>query len=156
MLRTDAILLAIALGACPKPTPDPTPPPPLTPPDAAVEVGLELDAASILPLDQDLPRLALRSVELYEEIARVFAATGPDCAGAATKLRAMQPAYADVVAANAAVLHTGGAKTLRAALEPHAARFDAVAGAIATSTTMKSCADDRELTDAFDALLAPP
>ena len=156
MLRTGAIFLAIALSACPKPTPDPTPPPPLPPPDATVAVAPELDAAPILPLDQDLPRLALRGVELYEEIARVFAATGPDCAGAAAKLRAMQPAYADVVAANAAVLHTGGAKALRAALEPYAARFDAVAKAIATSTTIKSCADDRELTDAFDALLAPP
>jgi len=151
MTRWCAIVLVIALGACPKPAPVPVPP---TPPDAAMQPA---DAAPPpVPLDEDLPRLALRGVQLYEEIAAVFAASGKDCAAATTKLHALQPTYADVAAANAKVLHEGAAKELRAALEPYAPRLDAAAKAIASSTTMAECSDDREFTNTFDALVGAP
>ncbi len=151
MTRHCVILLAIALGACPKPAPAPTPPAP--PPDAAAATA---DASPPVPLDEDLPRLALRAVELYEDVVRVFAASGKDCVAAAAKLRALQPTYAAVAAANAKVLHEGAAKALRAQLEPHAARLDAAAKTIATSPTMTACSDDREFTDAFDDLVGAP
>jgi hypothetical protein len=153
MTTPRAIVLVIALAACPRPAPESaTPITPAAPADAAVP----LDAGPPPPLDEDLPRLALRGVELYEELVRVFAESGKDCPAAAAKLRAMQPTYADVVAANAKVLHAGGAKSLRAALEVHAARFDAAAKSIASSDTMAECSDVREFTDAFDALVAAP
>lgn len=114
-----------------------------------------VDAAP-LPLEQDLPRLALRGVELYEDIVRAFAATGTDCTAATAQLRALQPAYAEVAAANAKLLHEGHAKTLRAALEPYAARLDAAAKTIASSATLAECSANRELADAFDQLVQPP
>lgn len=156
MTRQCAILFVIALAACPKPAPAPTPPPP-PPLDVVPDASSSADAAvASFPLDEDLPRLALRAVELYEEVARVFAAAGTDCTAAATKVRAMRSTYADVVAANAKVLHAGAAKALRAALEPHAARFDAAAKTIANSATMAECSDDREFTNAFDDLVGAP
>jgi hypothetical protein len=153
MTRQCAILLAIALGACPGAAPAPLAP--AIPPDATPTVSPDAPPPP-LPLDEDLPRLADRSVALYEEVARAFAIAGKDCAAAATTLRAMQPAYADVVAANAKVLHAGGARALRDALDRFSERFDAAAKSIATSTTMAECQDDREFTDAFDRLVGAP
>ncbi|MFN0250651.1 MAG: hypothetical protein ACKV2T_27475 [Kofleriaceae bacterium] len=156
MTRPCAISLAIALAACPRPTSERAAPvapvAPAAPPDAAVAP----DTGPPPPLDEDLPRLALRGVALYEEVARVFVATGNNCATASAKLREMQPVYADVAAANAKVLHAGGAKSLRAALEVHAARFDAAAKSIASSATLAECSDVREFTNAFDALVGAP
>ncbi len=146
-------MLAIALAACPAPAPAPAQP--SQPADAAI-TSRPADAATPLPLDEDLPRLALRGVELYEAIVRVFASAGKDCAVATAQLRELQPTYAEVAVANAKVLHEGGAKALRAALEPHAARLDAAAKAIAGSMTLAECSGDRELTNAFDTLTAPP
>ena len=77
MIRSCAIVVVIAMAGCPGPA---EPVPPTAPPrDAAVAVP---DALPV-PLDEDLPRLALRAVQLYEEVVRVFAASGTDCAAAA-------------------------------------------------------------------------
>ncbi len=152
MTRLCAILLALALAACPKPAPAPETPE--VPHDAALVAP---DAAPVvLPLDEDLPRLADRSVAMYEEIATAFSSAGADCAKATATLRAMQPGYADVVAANAKVLHTGRARALRDALQPLADRFDAAAKSIARSATLAECSDNRELTSTFDTLVAAP
>lgn len=151
MTRQCAVFL-IALAACPKPAPTPVPP---TPPDAAVAAPADAPPPPV-PLDEDLPRLALRGVELYDAVVKIFIETGKDCAAAARKLREIQPAYADVAAANAKVLHEGAAKALRAALEPYAARLDAAARAIASSTTMAECSGEVEFTDAFDDLFGAP
>lgn len=152
MRRQCAILVVIALAACSKPAPAPAPP---TRSDAGVGSIAPADATP-LPLDEDLPRLALRAVELYEEIVRLFGAAASDCAAATEKLRTARPAYAEVAAANAKVLHEGRAKALRAALEPHGARLDAAAKMIASGPTMAACAADRAFTDAFDALVGAP
>jgi hypothetical protein len=151
MTRHCAILLAIALGACPKPGPVPLAPEP--PPDAAV---IPADAPPPAPLDVDLPRLALRAVQLYEEVVVALTAAGPDCAEAARKLRELQPKYADVATANAKVLHEGRAKLLRIELEPHAARLDAAAKAIASGVTMAECSGERDFQNAFDELVGAP
>jgi hypothetical protein len=148
MTRPPVVFLALALAACPKPAPAPAPPSaPPAGPDAAV---------AVLPLDQDLPRLAARAVQLYQEVARVFAATGTDCAAAASKLRELRPTYAEVTTASAKVLHDGRAKDMRAALEPHAEALDAAGKAIATSQTMASCSSDRVFTAAFDEVIGAP
>jgi len=76
-------------------------------------------------LDQDLPRLAQRATTLYQEVASAFATAGVDCAAATARLVALQQTYADVIAANAKILHDGRARELRAALEPHAEALDA-------------------------------
>lgn len=147
-----AIWLAIwlpTLAACPAPTAAP----PTSPPVVAAPADAPPPPP---PLDQDLPRLALRGVELYEEVARVFAAAGTDCPAATTQLRALEPTYAPVATANAKVLHDGGAKALRAALEPHATRLDAAAKAIATSATLAQCSANRDFTEAFDELVGAP
>lgn len=150
MTRQCAILLAIALAGCPKPGPTPTPPAP--PPDAAV---IPVDAPPA-PLDEDLPRLALRAVQLFEEVVGALTAAGRDCALAARKLRELKPKYSDVAAANAKVLHEGRAKLLRIELEPYAARLDASAKAIATGVTMTECSEERDFQNAFDELVGAP
>ncbi len=141
--------IALVLAACRHPAPAPPPAPP--PPPAA-----PVDAGPPLPLDRDLPRLAERATRLYQDVAAAFAASGIDCAAATTKVGALQRTYADVVVANAKVLHDGRAKELRAALESHADVLDAAARAIVESPTMKQCSSDRAFTDAFDALVGAP
>lgn len=113
-------------------------------------------AAPVVALDQDLPRLAQRATKLYQDVAEAFAAVSEDCAAATTRLRALQQTYADVVAANAKVLHDGRARQLRAALEPHAEALEAAAKAIVDSRTMAKCAPDRAFTDTFDELVGAP
>ncbi len=142
--------IALILASCrhPAPAPATTAPPP--PPPAAL-----VDAAP-LPLDRDLARLAERATRLYQDVAAAFASSGVDCAGATTKLGTLQRTYADVVAANAKVLHESRANELRAALESHADVLDAVARSIVESPTMKHCSADHAFTDAFDALVGAP
>ena len=143
-------LVALAALACGSPPPPPPPaapaPPPPPPADAAVDASL----------DQDLPRLAARSLRLYEELVAAFRAAGEDCAAAAARLGELRATYAEVVAANAAVLHAGRAKELRAALAAHDEQLDAAARAIAGSPTLAACANDAAFTRAFDDLVAPP
>ncbi|HET7502908.1 MAG TPA: hypothetical protein VFK02_17935 [Kofleriaceae bacterium] len=110
-------------------------------------------AVDATPLDQDLPRLVERAIAMYQDIARAFAASGPDCAAATTRLGQLARTYGDVTAANAKVLHDGRARELKAALEPRAEAFDAGARQILASPTMSRCAQDPAFTRALDGLL---
>jgi len=122
--------------------------PPVDAPAAPVDAG---------PLDQDLPRLARRALEMTQNVAAALAAAGDDCAVATQKLGELRDAYADVVAANAKVMHDGRAKEMRAALDPLHAQFDAAAQAIMGSKTLPKCSQDPAFAKAFDALFeAPP
>ena len=151
---TRALLLVMLLAACPKPAPAPKQPPPPT--GGSGSAAPPPDAAPTGALDQDLPRLATRATKLYQEVAAAFTAAGEDCAAATSRLAALQTEYADVIAANAKVLHDGRARELRAALEPHAADLDAAAKAIVDSKTMKKCSPDRAFADSFDKLVGSP
>ena len=148
MTWSHAVWLALAIAACGQPSTPvaPTPPPSAPPPDAAVP----------LPLDRDLPALARRATQLYVETARAFADAGDDCAAATARLSELQATHADVIAANAQVLHEGRARELRVALEPHAAELDAAAKAIVESPTMSACAQDAAFADALDRLVGAP
>ena len=148
-MKPCAITIALAIACRGKP------PPPAQPAEAAAtaDAALAGDAAS---LDQDLPRLALRSLAMYQDVAKAFVASGEDCAAAATRLGQLAGAYRDVVTANAKVLHDGHAKQLQAALDPHGDAFDDSARAIMQSPTMSRCAQDPAFANAFDALLEPP
>ncbi len=142
------------LAACPKPAPAPKQPPPPT--GGSGSAAPPPDAAPTGALDQDLPRLATRATKLYQDVAAAFTAAGEDCAAASAKLAALQTEYADVIAANAKVLHDGRARELRAALEPHATDLDAAAKSIVDSKTMKKCSPDRAFADSFDKLVGSP
>jgi hypothetical protein len=149
-MKPRVIWLAAAF-ACSRPPP----PPHGGPAPAAVVADAGLSDAG--PLDQDLPRLVVRSIAMYQDIAKAFTASGADCAAATAKLNQLAGSYRDVVAANAKVLHDGRAKELKAALEPHSAAFDAGAQAIMQSPTMSKCGRDPGFTKALDQLLeAPP
>lgn len=141
MLRV-SLLAALACGPRP-PQPAPTGTSHVAPADAAVTA----------PLDQDLPRLAARTLAMDQDVAKLFAAVGEDCAVATAKLGAFEGAtYHDAVAANAKVLHDGRAKELRVTLEPHAEPIDFAAKSIAQSATMAKCSADVGFEKAFDAL----
>lgn len=131
------------------------PPPPAQPAEAApiADAVIAIDAAA---LDQDLPRLALRSLAMYQDVAKAFAASGEDCAAVAGRLGQLAAAYRDVVAANAKVVHDGRAKQLQAALDPHGDAFDGSARAILRSPAMAKCSQDPAFAKAFDELLEPP
>lgn len=147
MLRVMWIAAALACSARSAPPPAPPVAHAAPPADAGV------DAA---PLDQDLPRLAERSLALYQDIARAFTASGENCSAASARLHELTERYRDVVAANAKVLHDGRAKELRAALDPESDAFDAAAAAVVQSPTMSRCAQDRGFARAFDELVATP
>jgi hypothetical protein len=137
----------LALCACRAPAAhEPTTPPP--PPPKVVDAGT--------PFDQDLPRLATRSLAMYTALAGAFAKAGTDCAAATTALGALEKEYADAIAANAKVLRDGRAKELREALAPHQGDFDAQAKAIAGAPTLAACERDKPFADAFDRLAGPP
>lgn len=108
------------------------------------------------PLDQDLPRLAARSVELYQAVGRAFAEAGEQCAVATTKLGELGKQYQDVSVANAKVLHDGRARELKAALAPHDEQLEQAARAIMNSKTLPACAKDPAFTKAFDDLIGAP
>lgn len=121
--------------------------------DAAVVDGPPIAPG---PLDRDLPRLAQRSVALYEAVVAAFRAAGSDCVAAAKKLGELRVEYADVTAANAKVLHEGRARELKAALAKYDDKLDAAAKAIVGSPTMSQCTSDRAFTKAFDDLVGAP
>ncbi len=73
------------------------------------------------PLDRDLDRLAERSVALYGDIVKAFEAVRENCPAAATRLDELSRTYADVIAANAKVLHEGREMQLKIALRPSSA-----------------------------------
>jgi hypothetical protein len=150
-----------ALGAAVACRGEPLPP---ARPVAAAPVGVGPDAGSAagrasgaVPLDQDLPQLAQRSLAMYQDVAKAFAASGEDCAAAAGRLGQLAGIYHDVALANAKVLRDGRARQLQAALDPHGEAFDDAARAIMQSPTMSKCAQTPAFAKAFDALLeAPP
>lgn len=146
------LLVLLAAAACGAPAPPAAPPPTTAPPPASAPA----DAAPSLALDQDLPRLAARSTQMYQEVAAAFAAVGADCAGAATKLAAIRTGHADVTTAVAKVLHEGRARELRAALAASEDALDAAAKAIVDSETMRKCSQDAPFAAAFDFIGAPP
>ena len=113
-------------------------------------------APDAAPLDRDLDRLAERSVKLYQDVVRTFEASGEDCAAAAVKLAELTKTYADVVAANAKVLHDGRAMSLKIALKRFDDQLDQAAKSIMQSKTLAACARDPAFARAFDALVAAP
>jgi len=156
-----ALLIAlVALGCGTKSSTTTTPPPTagsgsaLPPPDAASTV--DAAPAQAGPLDRDLPRLAQRSVALYQAVVVAFRAAGSDCAVAAKQLGELRAEYADVAAANVKVLHDGRARELKAALAKYDDKLDAAAKEIVGSQTMSKCTSDRAFTQAFDDLVGAP
>jgi hypothetical protein len=151
-------LLLIVLVSCGTKSSSPTLPPPPPPPDASADASVTADAAPVAggPLDRDLPRLAARSVALYEAVVATFRAAGTDCAAAAKQLTALRAEYADVTAANAKVLHEGRARELKAALVKYDDKLDAAAREIVGSQTISKCTSDRIFTKAFDELVGAP
>ncbi|HET9988862.1 MAG TPA: hypothetical protein VFQ65_10080 [Kofleriaceae bacterium] len=149
MLRWLAIAVLASCGHAPPAGPEPGTThatPPAAPADAAPPPGL----------DDDLPKLAERSTALYEQLAKVLgppAAT--DCAAVARELDKVASENADVLAANARVLHAGHEKIqrLKNAIEPHQDALDAAAKTISESQTMKTCAEDAAFAKAIDRLL---
>jgi hypothetical protein len=102
-------------------------------------------------LDDDLPRLAARSTQLYQDLATTLAA-GSDCASAADKIGALETSYADVIAANARVAHGAKAEAYRQALEAHQTELAAAATAITAAPIAQQCAHDDGFTAAMDRL----
>lgn len=139
----------VAIG-CGHAAPPPPPPPP--PPRVAVDAGVRPDAS--VALDQDLPRLAERALQMYQDWQRALAEANGDCAVASAKVNALADAYADVIAANAKIVHAGRDRVLemRAALQPHEAEFDAAAKAIVQSDTMAKCHSDADFAHAIDRI----
>lgn len=114
--------------------------------DAAVAV---VDAK---PLDQDLDRLATRSLMLFDTLVQRFAIAGEDCGKAVQQLDEVVGTYADVIEANAKVLHDGREMQLKLAMRPYVDRFNATAKALMQSKTVAACALDAAFVKAFDQL----
>lgn len=150
--------LLLVLAACSTPPVPPKHMPPSPPPaDAAVAVAVDALASTPAgPLDRDLPRLAERSVALYESVVAVFRAAGTDCAAATAKIEALRKEFADVTAANAKILHEGRGREMKAALAKHETKLDAAAREIVGSQTISKCSADRSFTRAFDELVGAP
>ncbi len=150
-----ALAALVACGHAPRATSEPgtahaapvAPPPPIA-----------ADAAVPLTLDEDLPRLAERSVAMYRDLATLLGAASTDCPGVAAKLDVIASDNKEVLEANAKVLHAGHDRIqqLKAALEPHQAELDAAAQTLAASQTMKGCAHDAAFARAIDRLLGEP
>ena len=142
------LLLVIACGGSRPPTP-PTggsgsAGPIAQAPDAGIPDG---------PLDQNLDRLAERSVALYADIVRAFDATGENCAAATAKLGDITRSHADVIAANAKVLHEGREMSLKIALRRFDDQFQKAAKLIVQSKTVAACHLDEGFTKALDELV---
>jgi len=146
MLR--AMWFVVAAAAC-----GGTAPPPVQP--AAPAVAAAPAAPPGPALDQDLPALVARSLQMQQELGALLAAT-TECRAVTAKLGQLAGAYRDVVVANAKVLHDGRGAELRAAIEPRAEAFDGAARAIMQAPTMAKCAQDPAFARAFDALFTPP
>jgi hypothetical protein len=127
-----------------------------TPPVAQPSDAAPPPPSDALPLDQDYPRLAERAAKLYQEVAEAFRVADEDCAVASAKLGELATAYADVVAANAKVLHDGRAKELKQALGKYNEQFETAAKSIVQSPAMAKCYRDPAFTKAFDDLVGTP
>jgi ribosomal protein L18E len=138
----------------------PAPPPPA--PDAAVVAPVIIpdaapDAAPVAtgPLDQNLDRLAERSVALYADIAKMLEGVRENCAIAATKLDELAKTYADVIVANAKVLAEGREMQLKIALRRFDDQFQKSAKAIMQSKAIAACFQDPAFGKALDGLVGP-
>ena len=138
-------MLFAALIGCGHPAPLPNPP--------AVAAHAPPDAAPDAPLDEDLPRLAERSTELYRELAVAVGSAG-DCAAAADKLEALTTTYAEVIDASARLKRGDHAKVaqLQLALALHQRELAAAAKAIEAAPIIAQCAHDDRFVAALDKL----
>jgi hypothetical protein len=153
MLRVISLLAAAAAAAlaCGGSTPPAKP----TGPTAAA-APIDAGPGDAPPLDQDLERLAQRSLDLYRAMAKALGDASRPCSVATTELGQLRDEYREVVATNAKVIRDGRAKELRAALAPRSEEFDRAAKAVLQSPTMSKCHGDHAFTKAFDDLVEPP
>lgn len=140
----------LVTAACSSSTPSTTPTRPPPPIDAAVSAPP--DAAPAVPLDQDLARLAISAVALYEELAAGLVGAGEDCAAATKTLQVLATKHAAVIAANAKVVRDGRTMELKLALRPYDIKFDAAARTIVGSKVLAACVQDSAFVTAYDAL----
>jgi len=143
------VIAALGCGGQRAPGPAPAPPRPAPAPVATAP-------AVELPLEQDLKRLADRSVAMYRALSAALAEAGEDCGAGATKLDALTATYDDVVAANAKLVRDGRGTELRAALAPREAELAAAAKQIMGSPVVARCAGDAPFTTAFDRFVGGP
>lgn len=139
-------LVLVIVAAC-----GTTPAPPPKNGSASGDAAVESSA-----LDQDLPRLATRSLALFTDLAKAFEAAGENCEAATAKLGELTKQYADVVAANAKIKHEGRDLQLKLALRQHEPELDAAAKSIMSSKTLPACAENPAFQKAFDDLRGAP
>lgn len=113
------------------------------------------DAPPQGPLDQNLDRLAERSVALYGDVVRAFEAVRENCPAAATRLDELARTYADVIAANAKVLHEGREMQLKIALRRFDDQFQKAAKSIVQSKTIAACFQDAAFAKSLEGLVGP-
>ena len=107
------------------------------------------------PLDQDLPRLALRAVQLLQAVRAALDA-GDDCAAAAVKLGDVQRAFGDVALANAKLTQADRKAELLRALATQQGALDAAGAAVFHSRTLAKCVAEPEFAAALDHALGGP
>ncbi len=120
-----------------------------------VDAGAPVEPPPTGPLDQNLDRLAERSVTLYGEIVKAFDVAGENCSTAASKLDQLTTTHADVIAANAKVLHEGREIQLKIALRRFDDQFQKSAKAIVGSKTIAACFQDAAFAKALEGLVGP-
>lgn len=151
-------LLFVSVIACGS-KPPPAPPPPTPGSDGAIPTTPTtppIDATPAPapgPLDQNLDRLAERSVALYADVVKAFDAAGESCPTATTKLSEITRAHADVIAANAKVMHEGRGMQLKIALRRFDDQFQKSAKAIVHSKTLAACFQHEDFAKALDELV---
>jgi hypothetical protein len=124
------------------PRPDAGPPPP----DAAPDATPPPDAP--LPLDRDPAQVARRTIGMFEDLAAATA--DGDCAAMAARVTALQPRYAELVAAARKLEAAGREREVKAAMKPDQARLGAALDAITRHTA--TCSSDPALEHAIDQL----
>ena len=148
-MRRVVIALAIACSAPPAPVTPERPRPVVVVPDAAPD-------APPPPLDRDPPRLAARAVDMMQAIATALVDSGEDCAGAAAKLDTIRGEFADLLAANAAMLADGRKAELKAAIAPRQADLDAAATRVFGAKALVACVHDAAFTHSFSLTIGGP
>ncbi len=88
-----------------------------------------------------------------EAIATALDKRGTDCAGAAQDLDAITGRFADLLAANAAMMADGRRDQLKAAIALRQADLDAAATKVFAGPTLPACKDDAAFVRAFDHAL---
>ncbi len=145
-----AALLAVGCGhAAPAATPAP----------GSTHVARVVDAGPDAPppkLEDDLPRLATRDLEMFQAWQRALAEAGTDCAAATAKINQVAIDFADAIEANSQVIRGGRQAKLRDALAQHGEELDAAAERIMHSQTMPSCMNDPQFERAVERLGGPP